>query len=101
MHEPFTYVFLGTIAGSAAATALIVEIIKDIKLLKHFRIRWLAIIVAEAVTILTVVFNEQFVWNNLFLHLLNGLLAASVAMAGRQITENKMLINKGKNRESD
>ncbi len=101
MQEPFTYVFLGTIAGSAAATALIVETVKALKLFKRFRTRWLAVIVAEVVTILTVWFNGQFVWGNLFLHLLNGLLAASVAMAGRHVTKNKMIIDESNTEESD
>ena len=54
MQEPFTYVFLGTIAGSAAATALIVETVKASKLFKRFQTRWVGDNrSAEFVTIVT------------------------------------------------
>ncbi|ATW28180.1 hypothetical protein [Candidatus Formimonas warabiya] len=87
MQEPFTNEFLGTIAGAAAATTLIVELIKDLKPVKRCPTRWIVIAVAETITILTTWLNGQFAWNKLLPCFLNGLVVASTAMAGWHVTQ--------------
>lgn len=87
MQESFTNEFLNTIAGAAAATTLVVELIKDFKLVKCCPTRWLAVAVAESIIILTAWFNGQLAWNKLLPYILNGLLVASAAMAGWHVTK--------------
>ncbi|MEL7565349.1 MAG: hypothetical protein AAGU27_10735 [Dehalobacterium sp.] len=87
MQELFTNEFLGTITGAAAATALVVELIKDFKPVKRCPTRWLVVAVAETIIILTAWFNDQLAWNKILLYILNGLLVASVAMTGWHVTK--------------
>lgn len=87
MQELFTNEFLGTIAGAVAATTLVVELIKDFKPVKRCPTRWLVVIVAEIIIILTAWVNGQLAWNKLLICILNGLLVASAAMTGWHVTK--------------
>ena len=89
MHEPFTYASLGTIAGAATATALVVELIKDINPLKRWPTRWLVVAVSVTITLLGALSNGLLRWDNLLLYFLNGLLVASTAMSGWHLTRDK------------
>lgn len=90
MQEFFNYSSLGTIAGGATATALVVELLKDLHPLKNWPTRWLAVAVAETITLLSAWSNSLIQWDNLLLHLLNGLLVASTAISGWHLAREKI-----------
>lgn len=90
MQEFFTYATLETLAGAITATVLMVEFLKEFKILKHLPTRWLAFAVAQLTVFIAAVAGDKFAAKNLPLYFLNGLLVAACAMGGWQIIYRRL-----------
>lgn len=85
--EPFSWAYLATIAGAAAATLLIVQFAKA-PLDKVWKIptRWLVYLVALGILLLATAFTEGLSWQRLPLVMLNAFLASLSAYGSYEIT---------------
>lgn len=89
MQNFFDYHYLGTLAGTTTATILIIEFIKDMRLIKKIPTRWLVLIIALILVITVSAITGQFVLRNIPLYIINSLLVTSLAI-GSWHTLNKM-----------
>ncbi|HHW39655.1 MAG TPA: hypothetical protein GXX19_00615 [Syntrophomonadaceae bacterium] len=93
MPELFTYKSLGTLTGSVMATVLVVEFFKEFSLFKLIHTRWLVLVVAEGIILLTNIGLGSFAIVNIPIYFLNGLLVASSAIGSWQVVHD--LISNG------
>lgn len=85
MTSMFTYSLLGTLTGAATATVLIVEFLKEFRLLKKLPTRTLVFIVAQIIVTLPNVALGTFRAIEIPLYVINGLLVTASAIGGWQI----------------
>lgn len=89
--EPFTWQYLGTIAGAAAFTLLVVQFFK-VPLDKVWKIptRVLAYLVALTIMLVASAFTSGLTIQTALLAAVNALIAALTAMGGYEVTFKKM-----------
>jgi len=90
MQDLFTYASLGTLAGSVAATVLVVDFIKGLVFLQRFSTRCLVVLVAEGIVFLADIAAGSFTVKNVPLCFLNGLLVAASAMGSWQVVHDRL-----------
>lgn len=76
----FTYASLGTFAGAAAATTLLVEAAKRLPGVRRLPPRLLALVIAMVLLVVPRIVSRSLVWSGAPLLLLNGLLVAFSAI---------------------
>lgn len=89
--QPFTWEQLATIAGAAAATMLIVQLLK-LPLDKVWKIptRIIVFLIAAIIMLLATYFTQGLEWSSALLTLMNAVIAALTAMGGYELTFAKI-----------
>lgn len=89
--EPFTWQHLGTIAGAAMATMLIVQLLK-LPLDRVWKIptRIIVFLIAAVVMLAATYFTVGLTWSSAALTVLNAVIAALTAMGGYELTFRKL-----------
>jgi len=77
LQEFFNYTSLSTLAGNVAATILIVQFIKKLKLIKKIPTQLLVLIISFSIIAFASVVTGKFSFKDIPLYLLNSILAAS------------------------
>ncbi|WKV09706.1 hypothetical protein Q2T46_04515 [Thermoanaerobacterium sp. CMT5567-10] len=80
MQEFFNYTSLSTLAGNVAATILIAQLIKKLKLIKKIPTQLLVLIISFSIITFTSAVTGKFSFKDIPLYLLNSILAASSAI---------------------
>ena len=96
MLEFFTYTSLGTLTGAITATVLVVEFLKEFKIFELIATRCLVLVVAELIMFIAYISGGNFVFKDLPIYFLNGLLVAACAMGCCQIVYSRLF---GKSRD--
>ncbi len=91
----FTYQSLSTLTGAVTATVLTTEFCKLIWPGKGTSTRWMALLIAEGVVLISNIASSSFSMNNIPLYFFNGLLVASSAMGSWQVVHD--LVSNGAN----
>lgn len=89
--EPFSWEYLATIAGSALATMLIVQLLK-LPLDRVWKIptRIIVFVIAFIIMILANLFTGNLSWNTAFLTFFNAVISALTAMGGYELSFAKL-----------
>lgn len=96
MLEFFTSTSLGTLTGAITATVLVVEFLKDFKIFELITTRCLVLVVAEMIMFIACISGGNFVFKDLPIYFLNGLMVAAFAMGSWQIVYTRLF---GKSRD--
>lgn len=86
MDTLFTYSYIETLAGSVAATVLVIHFIQNFAFLRKIPIYITYYITAELIIILPHLVNSDFNFKEIPLYLLNGLLVSATAMKTNSMT---------------
>lgn len=90
MNDFLTWGYVSTFAGLVFCTSMVVEFLKELKYLKAIPTRYFTCIVAVVLLVLSSIFTGSFMFNNIPLIFLNGILITYTATGGKDFHKKKV-----------